>query len=76
MENVLTPAQELDLRATLINRGRVLVNAYRDMTGNLWAVSRPTGARNPRNDLRHELLVSGDSVLIRITHYPGGVLGD
>lgn len=71
----MTDAQERDLQCRLIERQRRLVTVYHDHSGRLWAVSRPCGCRNAHNDLQHELLLVGDSCLIRLTHYPGGVLG-
>lgn len=71
----MTDSQERDLQRRLIERQRRLVTVYQDKSGRLWAVSRPCGCRNERNDLQHEILPTGDSCLIRVTHYPGGVLG-
>ena len=75
MSELLTAAQEEDLKRRLLERGRKLVAVYLDRRNRLWAVSRPTGSNNPRSDLQHELLLTEYGCLIRVTHYPGGVLG-
>lgn len=57
----MTDAQEKRLQALLGQRRRRLVLAYRDNTGDLWAVSRPVGQRNSKYDQRHRIGVRGST---------------
>lgn len=60
----MTDLQTRSLEATLAQRKRRLVEVYQSKAGNHYAVSRPYGRRDSRQDQLHLLAVGLKSVTI------------